>query len=105
MNPDLPSNKCEISHIILRINVSAGSLLGVATHRNTSFPVGKGDFLDLFPLSFEEFLGALDQQALLELIRNKDYCTVLTPKFVLILSESQEKYFLSIHSLYRCCFG
>ncbi len=53
--------------------ISAGSLLGVATHRNTSFPVGKVEFLDLFPLSFEEFLGALDQQALLELIRNKDW--------------------------------
>lgn len=30
--------------------VSAGSLLGVALHSGTSFPVGKVDFLDLSPL-------------------------------------------------------
>ena len=32
----------------------AGSLLGVALHEGTSFPVGKVDFLDLYPLSFRE---------------------------------------------------
>ena len=32
--------------------VAAGSLLGVAIHENISFPVGKVDFLDLYPLSF-----------------------------------------------------
>ena len=36
----------------------AGSLLGVALHEGTSFPVGKVDFLDLYPLSFREFLMA-----------------------------------------------
>ena len=39
--------------------ISAGSLLGVALHEGTSFPVGKVDFLDLTPLSFFEFLKAL----------------------------------------------
>ena len=34
----------------------AGSLLGVALHEGTSFPVGKVEFLDLYPLSFREFL-------------------------------------------------
>lgn len=34
----------------------AGSLLGVALHSQTSFPVGKVEFLTLAPLSFEEFL-------------------------------------------------
>jgi len=36
----------------------AGSLLGVAMARGTSFPVGKVDFLNLYPLSFTEFLAA-----------------------------------------------
>ena len=39
--------------------VSAGSLLGVAIHEGTSFPVGKVDFLDLKPLSFFEFMEAI----------------------------------------------
>ena len=39
--------------------VSAGSLLGVAIHEGTSFPVGKVDFLDLRPLSFFEFIEAI----------------------------------------------
>jgi predicted AAA+ superfamily ATPase len=40
--------------------VCAGSLLGIALSRGYSFPVGKVDFLDLFPLSFTEFLSAAD---------------------------------------------
>ena len=34
--------------------VCAGSLLGIALHQGTSFPVGKVDFLKLYPLSFQE---------------------------------------------------
>jgi len=36
--------------------VAAGSLLGLSLGNNTSFPVGKVDFLKMYPLSFEEFL-------------------------------------------------
>ena len=39
--------------------ISAGSLLGIAIHESTSFPVGKVDFLDLMPLSFFEFIEAI----------------------------------------------
>ena len=39
--------------------ISAGSILGVAIHEETSFPVGKVDFLDLKPLSFFEFIEAI----------------------------------------------
>lgn len=46
----------------------AGSLLGVALHEGTSFPVGKVDFLDLYPLSFREFLMANGQQMLVDYI-------------------------------------
>ena len=50
--------------------VAAGSLLGVALGREEySFPVGKVDALSLYPLDFEEFLWALDEEALGRLIR------------------------------------
>ena len=42
--------------------VAAGSLLGVAMHKGTSFPVGKVDFMDLYPLNFQEFLCALGEE-------------------------------------------
>jgi uncharacterized protein len=42
--------------------VAAGSLLGIALHPGTSFPVGKVSFLDLYPLSFPEFLKASGQE-------------------------------------------
>ena len=48
----------------------AGSLLGVALHSGTSFPVGKVDFLLLEPFNFEEFLLANDEQTLVEFIRS-----------------------------------
>ncbi len=44
----------------------AGSLLGVALHQGTSFPVGKVDFLALAPLSFREFLLANSEELLVE---------------------------------------
>lgn len=46
----------------------AGSLLGVALHEGTSFPVGKVDFLDLYPLSFREFLLANHEDMLVDFI-------------------------------------
>lgn len=46
----------------------AGSLLGVALHEGTSFPVGKVEFLDLYPLSFREFLLANGEEMLLDYI-------------------------------------
>lgn len=52
--------------------VAAGSLLGVALHQGTSFPVGKADFLDLYPLNFREFLDAMKHQQLDELIGDRD---------------------------------
>ena len=48
--------------------IAAGSLLGVTIHENTSFPVGKVDFLDLYPLSFLEFLDAVGEENFAELI-------------------------------------
>ena len=53
--------------------VCAGSLLGVALHQGTSFPVGKVDFLDLYPLSFTEFLCALGKENLVDLLNSGDF--------------------------------
>ena len=53
--------------------VAAGSLLGVAMHQGTSFPVGKVNFIDLTPLSFFEFLKALGEEELLKLLQQNDF--------------------------------
>ncbi|MCL2043570.1 MAG: ATP-binding protein [Treponema sp.] len=47
----------------------AGSLLGVALHSGTSFPVGKVDFLSLRPFNFEEFLLANEESMLIDFIK------------------------------------
>jgi len=56
--------------------VAAGSLLGVACHEGTGFPVGKVSFLNLYPLSFEEFLTAMNEDRFVELLQKKDYKTI-----------------------------
>ncbi len=53
--------------------VCAGSLLGIALHEGTSFPVGKVDFLKLYPLSFKEFLLAVDKERFVRLLESGDY--------------------------------
>lgn len=52
--------------------VAAGSLLGVAMHKGTSFPVGKVDFMDLYPLNFREFLCALGEERFVEILDSSD---------------------------------
>ena len=42
--------------------IAAGSLLGIAMHRDDSFPVGKVDFMTLYPLSFCEFAEAMGEE-------------------------------------------
>ena len=51
---------------------AAGSLLGVAMHKGTSFPVGKVDFMDLYPLSFQEFLCALGEERFVTMLQSTD---------------------------------
>ena len=60
--------------------IAAGSLLGVALHQGTSFPVGKVDSLNLYPLSFTEFLDAIGETSLLELLSSCDYPMITTFK-------------------------
>lgn len=56
--------------------IAAGSLLGVALHQQTSFPVGKVEFLDLYPLSFSEFLEAIGEKPLAGLLSNLDWSLI-----------------------------
>lgn len=53
--------------------VCAGSLLGIALHEGTSFPVGKVNFLKLYPLSFNEFLLATGKEQFASLLEQKDF--------------------------------
>ncbi len=53
--------------------VCAGSLLGIALHQGTSFPVGKVDFLKLYPLSFKEFLMAVGKERFAKLLDGQDF--------------------------------
>lgn len=50
--------------------VCAGSLLGIALQKQLSFPVGKVDFLTLYPMSFSEFLRANDAANLADFVKS-----------------------------------
>lgn len=52
--------------------IAAGSLLGVALHQGTSFPVGKVDFMQLYPLDFQEFICACGENELAKLLESDD---------------------------------
>lgn len=56
--------------------IAAGSLLGVAEHKGTGFPVGKVDRMYLGPMSFTEFLQATGNGRYVQLLREKDWETL-----------------------------
>ena len=56
--------------------ICASSMLGIALHHGTSFPVGKVDFLKLYPLSFKEFLMATDKENFVKLLDNQDFSMI-----------------------------
>ncbi len=53
--------------------ICAGSLLGISLHEGISFPVGKVEFLDLYPLSFTEFLLAMGKEKYVELLSDNNF--------------------------------
>lgn len=67
--------------------VAAGPLLGIAMHQGTSFPVGKVDSVNLYPLSFSEFLEATGNSPLYTLLQQKDYdmITAFKDKYIDLL--------------------
>jgi hypothetical protein len=68
--------------------IAAGSLLGITLGRGESFPVGKVNIMHLYPLDFEEFLMARNQQ-LYEVLKQGDWETIelLKPKYVEMLRQ------------------
>ncbi|MCG4468494.1 ATP-binding protein [Lawsonibacter sp. DFI.6.74] len=67
--------------------VAAGSLLGISMHEGTSFPVGKVDSMDLYPLSFTEFLDATGNGQLVSLLEQQDFdmITAFKDKYIDLL--------------------
>ena len=71
-------------HIIV-----AGSLLGVMNMRGESFPVGKVDIMHLYPMSFEEFLDAMGEGQLVDILHSNDHqmTDVFASKFIDLLRQ------------------
>lgn len=58
--------------------IAAGSLLGISLQKNNSFPVGKVDILQLYPLSFIEFLKNTGETLLANELANKNWEVIST---------------------------
>ncbi|MFC2456256.1 MAG: ATP-binding protein, partial [Prevotella intermedia] len=54
----------------------AGSLLGIALHRGESYPVGKVNTLQMYPMNFEEFILAKGRQQLAEILKTRNWTMV-----------------------------
>lgn len=62
---------CPEQHVVV-----AGSLLGISLHKGVSFPVGKVNFLQMYPMNFIEFLEAIGDEMLASAIEAKDLDTL-----------------------------
>ncbi|MDR1017425.1 MAG: AAA family ATPase [Lachnospiraceae bacterium] len=60
--------------------IAAGSLLGVTIHEGVSFPVGKVNSLYLHPMNFQEFLMAIGEEGLVELLKKRNWDIIKTIK-------------------------
>lgn len=56
--------------------IAAGSQMGVALHRGTNFPVGKVDLMNLYPLSFLEYLQAVENEQVLSILNSGDWALI-----------------------------
>ncbi len=71
--------------------IAAGSLLGVAIHEGVSYPVGKVDTLNVYPMNYREFLQAVGEKQLADLIVKKDYS---------LISNFKDKYIFWLKNYY-----
>lgn len=71
--------------------IAAGSLLGVALHSGLSFPVGKVETLELHPMNFREFLLAMGEKMLVELLAKQNY---------VYISDVKDKYIFWLKNYY-----
>ena len=64
--------------------IVSDSLLGMMLHEGISFPVGKVDFLHLYPMSFHEFLLAMGENGLANILENRqfDIMPLFSNKFI-----------------------
>lgn len=72
--------------------MAAGSLLGVSVGKTNSFPVGKVNFLNLYPLSFFEFLLAMGEERLLVMLKENQICAPLPDLIHTRLSDLLQRY-------------
>ena len=72
---------------------AAGSLLGIKISRPKSFPVGKVNFLDLYPMTFFEFLDAIDHTQYRRLLEEITQFTPIAKPFHETLVDLLKKYF------------
>lgn len=54
----------------------AGSLLGISLHSGVSFPVGKVDMIKMYPMTFDEFLLAIDEAPLVKVLEQGDFSVI-----------------------------
>lgn len=69
--------------------VVAGSLLGISLHQGFSFPVGKVQSINIYPMNFEEFLLAKGERNLCNVLQSRDFQTInmLHEKYVDLLRQ------------------
>lgn len=67
----------------------AGSLLGITMHQGESFPVGKVDVLNIYPMTYDEFLLAKGKQQMADILKSKDWNTIklLRSEYIKLLRE------------------
>ena len=73
----------------------AGSLLGIALAKPASFPVGKVNFLDIYPMTFSEFLQADNCENLVEYLKNINELVNIPYPFANQLIEKLKYYFIT----------
>lgn len=73
----------------------AGSLLGVALAKPTSFPVGKVNFLQIDPMTFEEFLPANGDANLLDFLKSVEKIEPIPDAFFHPLCEKLKMYYVT----------
>lgn len=69
--------------------IAAGSLLGLELHNQQSFPVGKVQFMTLYPMSFIEFLDAMNENAMSRFVTTSDWANIklFAPKLKELLKQ------------------
>lgn len=71
----------------------AGSLLGITLHQGESYPVGKVNTLEMYPMTYEEFLTAKGQRQMLDMLRQKQWNVIASTRSRYIQS-LREYYFV-----------